>query len=474
MKTEQAFTRAAGRLLFPFVLMMLVLPASLSLNAQVVGQKDPVIMDRVIAVVGKYPILQSDIENQMIQFRTEIMGLAGDPRCYFLESLLVNKLLLSQAEIDSIMVTDDEAQREVENKLQNYIYELGSEENLANYFKKTILEIKQDLFKPQKENMISRRMSDEITKGIEVTPSEVQKFYKNMPSNQVPLRPETLEIREIVLKPSVSESEITRIQNRLNEFRERILKGESFTTLAVLYSEDEASAGSGGVIDFQPRSTLAPEFAAVAFNLKGNDVSRVVKTDFGYHIIQLIERRGDLINVRHILMTPKPSIEEKAAIRGRLDSISTAIREGKITFEAAAQRYSEEKDTRSNGGLLLNNGDPQNPASQNRNTTWFEPQELSREVMDAIRNLKVGEISQIFETRDANNKPVFKIISIKSRRPAHKADLKLDYPYLQSLALNQRRQDVLNDWIEKKQKSMYILINPDFRNCDFERKGWVK
>ncbi len=474
MKTDQAFTKAVSRLLFPFLLMMLVLPASLSLHAQVVGQKDPLILDRVVAVVGKYPILQSDIENQMIQFRTEITSLPGDPRCYFLESLLVSKLLLSQAEIDSIIVTDDEAQREVENKLQNFIYKAGSEENLVNYFKKSILEIKKDLFKPQKENMISQRMSEEITKGIEVTPSEVQKFYRNLPANQIPLRPETLEIREIVLKPSVSESEITRIQGRLNEFRDRIIKGESFTTLAVLYSEDQASATAGGALGLIPRSSLAPEYAAAAFNLKGNDVSRVVKTDFGYHIIQLIERRGDLINTRHILMSPKPSIEEKAVIQGRLDSIATAIREGKITFEAAAQRYSEEKDTRSNGGLLLNQGNPQNPNSQNRNTTWFEPQELAPEVLNAIRNLKVGEISQIFETRDANNKPVFKMISIKSRRPAHKADLKLDYPYLQTLALNQRRQEVLNDWIEKKQKSIYILINPDFRNCGFERQGWVK
>ena len=454
--------------------LFLILVAGHSLRAQVIGQTDPVIMDRVVAVVGKYPVLQSDIENQIIDMRRNGMDVPGDPKCYVLEGLLVSKLLLSQAEIDSIEVTDDEVERMVESKLQEFVYRAGSEANLESYFKKSMLEIKKDLMKPHKEQMISQRMKDEITKGMTITPSEVQKFYKKIPSNEIPLISETLEIREIAIRPEVSDAEITRIQNRLNEFRERILKGEDIRTLAVLYSDDVSTATRGGELGMTPRSMLVPEFAAVAFNLKVNDLSRIVKTDFGYHIMQLIERRGDLINVRHILLTPKPSIEQKLAVRNRLDSIAQAIRENKTTFEEAALRYSQEKETRSNGGLLVNSGGLETSNQQNLNTTWFEPKELPAEVMTAIRNLKVGEISPVFETRDNNNQPVYKIISIKSRRPAHKADLKLDYPYLQTVALSDKQQGKLAEWVEKKQKTMFIRIDPDFANCEFTHPGWIK
>jgi peptidyl-prolyl cis-trans isomerase SurA len=382
--------------------------------------------------------------------------------------------MLSQSEIDSIEVTDDEVEREVNSKLQQFVLQVGSEENLENYFKKSMAEIKKDLLKPQKEQKIAEKMKAEITKGITVTPSEVQKFYKKIPASQLPIIDETLEIREIVIKSEVTEAEITRIQNRLNEFRERILKGDAdFRTLAALYSDDHTTSVRGGELS-TARSMLVPEFAAVAFNLKKNDISRVVKTDFGYHIIQLIDRRGDMIDVRHILLIPQSTMEQKLAVKNRLDSIAQAIRENKITFEEAALRYSRETETRSNGGLLVNNGGLQTSNQQNVGTTWFEPKELPNEVMNAIRNLKVGEISPVFETRDSNNQPVYKIISIKSRRPAHKADMKQDYPYLQSLALNDKQQGVLDVWVDKKQKSMYIRIDPDFRNCEFKHSGWIK
>lgn len=454
--------------------LFLILVAGYSLPAQVIGQTDPVIMDRVVAVVGKYPVLQSDIENQIIDMRRNGMDIPGNPRCYVLEGLLVSKLLLSQAEIDSIEVTDDDVERMVENKLQEFVYQVGSEANLESYFKKSMAEIKKDLMKPQKEQMISQKMKEEITKGLTITPSEVQKFYKKIPANEIPLISETLEIREIVIKPEVSDAEITRVQNRLNEFRERILKGEDIRTLAVLYSDDATTASRGGELGMTPRSMLVPEFAAVAFNLKVNDLSRIVKTELGYHIMQLIERRGDLINVRHILLIPKPTIEQKLAVRNRLDSIAQTIRENKTTFENAALRYSQEKETRSNGGLLVNSGGLQSSNKQNEGTTWFEPRELPAEVMAAIRNLKVGEISPVFETRDNTNQPVYKIISIKSRRPAHKADLKLDYPYLQTIALNDKQQGKLAEWVEKKQKTMYIRIDPDFADCTFTHPGWIK
>jgi peptidyl-prolyl cis-trans isomerase SurA len=445
-----------------------------TLEAQVVGQNDTLVLDRVVAVVGKYPILQSDIENQLSEWKRQGMPITGDPKCYTLESLLVNKLLIIQAEIDSVMVTDEEAQRMVDLKLQQFIMDAGSQENLEGYFKKTLLEIKKDLFKPQKDQMIAQKMNEQITNKMEVTPSEVQKYYKQIPAAQIPLRPASMEIREIVLKPLVSEAEITRVQNRLKEFRDRIQKGESFTTLAVLYSEDKASAPRGGELGMTPRSQLVPEFAAVAFNMKGNEISRVVKTEYGYHIMQLIDRRGDVINVKHILLSPKPTVEEKMAVRQRLDSIAQLIREDKIRFENAAVAYSSAKDTRANGGLLVNNGNPQGPNSQNVNTTWFEPQELSPEVFNAVKNLKVGEISKVIETQDDSNSVVYKILSVKSNKPAHKADLRQDYQYLQSDALSNKKQKEMNDWVEKKQQSMYIRIDRDFQGCQFEHKGWVK
>lgn len=444
------------------------------LEAQVVSQNDTLILDRVVAVVGKYPVLQSEIETQLTELKRQGAVIPGDPKCTILESFLVSKLLIIQAEIDSVMVTDEEAQRMVDSKLEQYIMQAGSQENLENMFKKSLLEIKQDLFKPQKELMIAKKMEGEITDKMTVTPSEVQKFYRQIPSAQIPLRPAAMEIREITLKPSVSEEEITRIQNRLKEFRDRIQKGESFTTLAVLYSEDKASAPRGGELGMMPRSGLVPEFSAVAFNLKGNEISRVVKTEFGYHIMQLIDRRGDVINVKHILLSPKPTIEEKMSVRQRLDSIAQLIRENKISFEDAAVKYSSSKDTRANGGLLVNTGNPQDPNSQNVNTTWFEPQELNPEVFNAVKNLKVGEISKIIETQDENNSVVYKILSIKSSKAAHKADLRQDYQYLQTLALSNKKQKELTDWVEKKQQSMYIQIDRDFRGCQFEHKGWVK
>lgn len=454
-----------------FIMLLFIIKPS---TAQIIGQKDSLVLDRVVAVVGKFPILQSDIENLLIQYKSQGMQIPGDERCSILESLLINKLLVIQAELDSVEVTDEDAQRTVDLKLQQFIMDAGSQENLENYFKKSLLEIKKDLFKPQKDAMIAEKMRNQITSKVAVTPSEVQKFFKQIPSAEIPLRAATMEIREIVLKPEVSEAEILRVQNRLKEFRDRIQKGESFTTLAVLYSEDKGSAPKGGVLGMTPRSQLAPEFAAVAFNLKGNEISRVVKTEFGYHIIQLIDRRGDVINVRHILLSPKPTLDEKVLIRNRLDSIALAIRENRISFEDAALKFSTAKDTRANGGLLVNNGNPQNRNTQNVNTTWFEPQELSPEVFNAVKTLKVGEISKVIEMTDENNAQVYKILSVKSNKPAHKADLKQDYQYLQSLAMMDKNQKVLNEWIEKKQQSMYIRVDKDFQGCEFEHKGWIK
>ncbi|MDD4813369.1 MAG: peptidylprolyl isomerase [Bacteroidales bacterium] len=453
-------------LLLLFLLM--IVPGSLL--AQIIGQQDPVIIDRVIAVVGRHPVYQSDLEDQIRQLRSQGVEFAEDPKCEVLESLLISKLLVSQSEIDSIEVADDEVRREVDNRIKSMMaYYQGDEQMLETMFNKKMVEITQDMFKPMKEQLIVRRMQQEIYNKLEVTPSEVQKFFRKIPENEIPLRPESMEIREIALKPKTSDAEIARIQARLLEFRERIQNGERMSTLAALYSEDPGTAPRGGEVGLVLRNNLAPEFFATAMNLKPGEVSRIVKTEFGYHIIQLIERRGDLINCRHILLIPKPSLEEQEKTSQRLDSIAQIIREGKIKFEQAATLFSEEKNTSNNGGLMVNLAQ-----SQNYNTTWFEPQELPKEVLDAVRNLKVGEISSVFSSIDSKNNLVYKIVSIKTRRPAHRADLKQDYQYIQSLALQEKQEKTLSEWVSKRQKTMFIRIDPDFRGCQFENDGWIK
>ncbi|MDD2813703.1 MAG: peptidylprolyl isomerase, partial [Bacteroidales bacterium] len=295
-------------LLLLFLLM--IVPGSLL--AQIIGQQDPVIIDRVIAVVGRHPIYQSDLEDHIRQLRSQGVEFAEDPKCEVLESLLISKLLVSQSEIDSIEVADDEVRREVDNRIKSMMaYYQGDEQMLETMFNKKMVEITQDMFKPMKEQLIVRRMQQEIYNKLEVTPSEVQKFFRKIPENEIPLRPESMEIREIALKPKTSDAEIARIQARLLEFRERIQNGERMSTLAALYSEDPGTAPRGGEVGLVLRNNLAPEFFATAMNLKPGEVSRIVKTEFGYHIIQLIERRGDLINIRHILLIPKPSLEEQ-------------------------------------------------------------------------------------------------------------------------------------------------------------------
>ncbi|MDD4644968.1 MAG: peptidylprolyl isomerase [Bacteroidales bacterium] len=453
---------------------LVTLSSSWSVDAQIVGTNDTLILDRVVAIVGKYPILHSEVGNLIKNYRDDGRMIPGDSYCFALESILVNKLLVNQAEIDSVEVTDDEVERNLDYKLQYFIYRKGSQENLEKDYKKPLLEIKKDLFQPQKDQMLADKMKSQITDKVVITPSEVQKFYKQLPSAQIPLRPTVMEIREISLDPKITEEEIVRVQNRLKEFRDRIQKGESFTTLAVLYSEDAGTAPLGGKMEMTPRSSLVPEFAAVAFNLKGQEISRVVKTEFGYHIIQLIDRRGDMISVRHILLSPKPSIEEKASVRKRLDSIAQVIRENKISFEDAAVKFSSAKDTRANGGLLVNKGNEQYQDTGNANTTWFEPEEMDPAVFNAIKNLKIGELSGVVETKDDKNHTSYKIFTIKSKKVAHKADLKQDYQFLQTLALADKNAKKMKEWIEKKQKSMFIQVDKEFQNCDFQYKGWVK
>lgn len=435
--------------------------------AQVVGQNDePVILDRVLAVVGGHPIFQSDVESQYLQARAMGYTAQGDIKCSIFEKLLVSKLLLNQSEIDSVEVTENEVESEVKNRIQGLLAEAGgSEEMIVDYFKKSMLEIEKDMYKPIREQMLTARMEQTITADARITPSEVQKFFQGLSKEDIPLIPEMLEIKQIVIEPQISEDENQNVQKRLREFRQQILDGQSMATLAVLYSEDPGSSNNSGELGLLPRGVLVPEFAAVAYNLKQGDLSRVVKTDFGYHIMQLIERKGDMINVRHILLRPKVSQESKIATQQDLDSIATRIRANDISFDIAAQQYSADEDSRANGGLMVN---------EKTASSKFEPKDLEPEIMVAIKSLKVGEISEPFVAKDRTDNLVYKIISIKSKIPAHRADIDKDYQFIQEMALRQKQQEIIDEWVYDKQKTMYLKIHNDFKNCAFEYSGWIK
>lgn len=431
----------------------------------IIAQNNGKVIDQVIAVVGGKIILLSDIEEQYTQLKAQGFESKGDVKCEILEELLFQKLLLNQAELDSIEVTSKEINQTMESRFKYFISQIGSEEKLEEYFGKSILEMKEDFRENIKEQLLTQKMQSKLTDDIKITPSEVRAFFKNIPADSLPYINTEFELQQIVLVPKISDEEKLLIREKLNEFRERVINGDKFSTLAVLYSEDPGSAKKGGELGFVSRTDLVPEFAAVAFNLKDGEVSRIVETEFGYHIIQLIEKKGELVNVRHILLSPKPSVEKMMEIEKRLDSISTQIRENKITFEDAADKFSDDEKSKYNGGLMSN------PYTGN---TRFEANQLDQYSYYAVKDLNTGEISKVLQTRDDRGKIVYKIYKLKTKTKPHKANLKDDYQRIQDIALENKKQKEIDEWSSKKINNTYIHIDPSFGNCSFRLKGWLK
>ncbi len=424
----------------------------------------PRIIDRVVAVVGDNMILQSDVENLYLQYRAQGMPVSADNKCVILEEFLSQKLLLNQAKIDSIEVTESQVELSLDNRLQYFINQIGSQEKLEAYFNKTIFQIKDDFRDLIRDQMITNEMQTEITGSVAVTPSEVRQFYNNFPKDSIPYIDAQTEISQIVIYPPVTEDAIFNVKQRLLELRKRIIDGDSFTTLAVLYSED-GSATRGGEVGFKGKGELDSEYAKAAFSLKKDGISTIVESDFGYHIIQLIERQDDRVNTRHILM--KAKIEPDAVVKttSRLDSLATVIRTDTLTFATAARYFSQDKHTSVNGGIRIN------PYT---NTTQFEMDELNPEDYYAIKDLEVGEITRAFQSTDENGKQVYKIIRVNSRTKPHRANLKDDYMTLQALALVEKKEQVFQDWIQEKILSTYIRIDDSFKSCTFAHEDWVR
>lgn len=424
------------------------------------------VIDQIVAVVGGNIVLKSDVEKMFMDQQAQGISSDGDMKCEIFENFLIDKLLIAEAEMDTLInVSDSQVNQQMDYQLQMYISQLGSERAVENFFKKPIAEIRAEQRQVVRDYLMSSQMRNKIVQDVTVTPSEVRQFYRSLSQDEIPTIPTQYEYAQITLRPEISIEEENRVKAELRELKSRIESGSSFAAMAVMYSEGP-SANAGGEIGFLGRAQLDPEYAAAAFNLKGDRISNVVKSEFGYHIIQLIERRGDKVNTRHILMTPKVSPEAREEAKVRLDSLANLIRKDKISFAEAATRFSYDKNSRNSGGLVTN---------PNSLSSKFTVEELEGTVSKVLSNLRIGELSDPFETIDPDSRqPVFAIVRLIDRTETHRANLQNDYQYLADLFLQKKRQEKLEQWIAQKQNQTYIRIDDTYGNCNFEFKNWRK
>ncbi len=429
------------------------------------GQRSTI--DEVIAVVGDIPVLRSDVEYQYQQAMMQGSSFPGDLKCHIFEQMLLEKLLLEQAKIDSIEVSENMVIMTVDRQINEFINRAGSKEKLEEWLNKPIHQIKAEQRTIVRNQMLTQQMQSSISSEVKVTPAEVRAFYRRSSKDSLPMVPTQFEIQQITINPVIEIDEIEKVKSRLREFQRQVSEGRDFATLAVLYSEDAASAARGGELGFMTRAELVPQYAQVAFNLQGvGKVSKIVESEFGFHIIQLIDRQGDRVNTRHILLRPKVKPEAITKAQQRADSISNLIREEKISFEEAALRFSMDKETRVNGGLMIN------PYDQ---STKFEVQSIAPAINRQLEKMKQGDISNAFMMKDERlGKDFFAVIKLKSKTEPHRANITDDYELLQAILENEKREESFHKWIERKQKETYISISPKWSNCKFEFEGWRK
>ena len=435
------------------------------------------VIDEVIWVVGDDAIFLSDVEKVRNEMQINEQRYSGDPYCFIPEQLAIQKLFLHQAKLDSIDISDSEVYNAVDYQINSLINYFASEEKVEEYFNKSINALREEYRTSAKEQEIIRRVQREIMGKVNVTPSEVRSFYRRIPEDSLPYISTTVEVQILSKAPQVSLTEIDNIKNRLRDYTEQINNGQTtFASLARLYSDDEISAVKGGELGLTGKAMLVPEFAAVAFDLNDTKrISRIAETEYGFHIIQLIEKRGDRINVRHILLRPRVTKEEINDAVQKLDSIRNDIVDAKFTFEEAAFYLSDDKETRNNKGLLVNSANVNNPNPTPRTgTAKFEMSELPPEIAITINTMQVGEISKPFTMISKTNKEIAVIVKLKARIEGHKASLTDDLLALKAMVEDEKRNEILNNWIAKKQKETYIRINDNWKNCDFERDGWVQ
>jgi peptidyl-prolyl cis-trans isomerase SurA len=434
------------------LLLIITIPASLA--------QSPKLIDQVVAIVGDKTILQSDIESQVMQMRAQGMS-SSDLRCDLLNELISQKLLLIQAEKDSVEVSGNQIDQQLDMRLRYFIRRIGSREKLEQYYNKSIPEIRADFRELLSEQLRTQKMRQQLIQDVKVSPSEVEEYYKNMPEDSIPMVNQTVQIAQIVKYPPESDKAEKQARQRLLELRKRIMDGEKFSTLAVLYSEDRGTSSKGGELGYRTSEELDPEFADAAFSLQEGEVSGIVESSYGYHLIKLMDRREDEVNVRHILIKPNIGPEQRKQVLARLDSIAAEIRKGNLPFEKAAIEFSDDKRYKRNGGILVN---PQNASNE------FELDQLPQADYNAVKDLNVGEVSEPYQSQDENGKMIFKITKLQDKIKAHKADLKNDFSTLQQMALQKKQQRIIQNWINEKKSNTYIHVDKTFRNCEIAIK----
>lgn len=423
------------------------------------------IIDKIVGIVGNEIIMMSDIENQYIQMQSQQMEINSNTRCEILEDLMYQKLLYVQAQKDSIEVTTKEVDMELDRRLSVFINQIGSEQKLEEYFGKTIKSIKEDLRSTIEEQMMAQKVQQKIIGDTKITPSEVKKYYESLPADSIPTIEAYYELSEIVIKPEVSKEDKEKVIAELNKIRERIQNGESFATMAVLYSEDPGSAMKGGELGFVSKTDLVPEFSQVAFNLTSPiDVSPVVETEYGFHIIQMIEKKGNMMNFRHILMKPKVSMEALEEADKKATEVYNILKSDTISFTDAVKKYS-------NGDSKGSDGKVMNP--------YFGDAHMTDDFLDpytkmALSPLKEGEYSKPFLTSDNKGIRVIKIIRLDLDVKEHKANMKDDYLTIQKYALEDKNSKLVDEWVKDKVKGVYIKIDDEYKDCKFNVSYWIK
>lgn len=426
------------------------------------------IVDEVVWVVGDEAILRSEVERIRNDYGSTIKG---NPYCVIPEQLAVQKLFLHQAELDSITVSDADVNRNVEAKINEKVLMAGSKEKLEEYMRMPMKQIREELYEQIRAEMLTQEVRRSLTKDVKVTPAEVRRHYKSMPEDSLPFIPTQVEVQILVQHPRISREEIERVKEQLRGWSDRVTSGAtSFSALARMFSEDEGSARQGGDLGFFGKADMDPAFSNVAFSLTDpNKVSKVVQSEYGFHIIQLIEARGDKIRARHILRRPEVDRKDVEACLARLDSISADIQEGKFSFEIGAQEISDDKDTRNNHGIMVNT-----KQDTGDRTTRFEMGELPGEVSRIVNDMEVGEISKPFTMIDKRGREVCAIVKLKNRIPAHRASVTEDFQVLKIAVEARKSEKVIQDWIREKQKSTYVRIKQGWGECDFMYPGWVR
>ncbi|MDO4993953.1 MAG: peptidylprolyl isomerase [Bacteroidales bacterium] len=444
----------------------ILLLASASLHAQ------NNVIDEVVWVVGEEAILKSEVEQSRIEMQSMGQRMEGDPYCVIPEQLAIQKLFLHQAAIDSVEVTDATVGQDVEARINFYIQQIGSREKVEEYFGKTLPQIRETLFDLIKNEKMIDEVKYNLVKDIKVTPAQVRRFYKEQPEDSIPFIPTMYEVQLMTISPKVAPAEIERVKNLLRDITEQVNSGKAqFSSMALRYSEDRESASHGGELGFSSRSNFVPEFSAVAFNLTDpKTVSKIVETEYGFHIIQMIEKRGDRMNVRHILIKPRVSDDELVAALNQMDSILVDINNKKYTFEEAVYAYSSDKETRSNYGIMVNSSRESDYAGTSR----FELKDLPSEVAKQVSGMSVGDTSKPFIMVNSKGKEVVAVVRLKNRINGHRATMQDDYQQLQDLLVAKLNEERVEEWIREMQQKTYIRINDDWRNCEFKYPGWIK